>query len=334
MRELPRPILAGLGIVGVVLLVGTSVIVLAYGQGHYDDGFRITATFPTSSQGLYTDGGSDVKVRGINVGTVDDIELLADGRARITLFLDPDVRIPATASASIEPLSVFGPKFVRVDPGDDELTGPFLAAGGEIARTATAVELTEVLDRATAVFQTIDPQELVSIIDAVSEGVDGLGPGIGASIDATAALVGIAHEHIPDTQRFLSDLAAITTAAADRSATFVTTVDDLRTLLPVIADHGDDLDALLDQTTTIAATAAGLFEDNRQELATTIEAFATLVHGVYGESARIPDLLDLVGTFFGRLSDVIRIPAPGGAQMAALRGFISLDLCTIYGVCP
>jgi phospholipid/cholesterol/gamma-HCH transport system substrate-binding protein len=327
-------LLAGIGVAASVLLVGTSVVVLAYGQGYYDDGYELTAVFATSSQGLYTDGGSDVKLRGINVGTVGDIELLDDGRARITLVIDPGVQIADTASATVEPLSVFGPKFVRIDPGEHELTGPFLAEGGEITETSTAVDLIEVIDQATALFERIDPQELVAIIDAVAEGVDGLGPELARTLDATAELVDVAYRHRDDVSVFLTDVASLATASAARGDQLVETVADLRALVPSLNERADDLDGLLAQTTSIATVASELLDEHRDEVDATIRAVAALVHGVYGSSSELPDLLDLVGTFFGRLADVIRVPGPNDSRLAALRGFIAVDPCLVQGICP
>src|SRR3546814_18134858 len=85
-----------------------------------------------------------VKLRGGNVGEVSGVGLRDDGRARVKLFIDGDVRVPADALASIEPLSIFGPKFVRIDPGEHEGAGPFLEDGGEITRTQTPRELPDI----------------------------------------------------------------------------------------------------------------------------------------------------------------------------------------------
>jgi phospholipid/cholesterol/gamma-HCH transport system substrate-binding protein len=334
MHEIPRVVLAGIGMAAALLVFGTSVVVLAYGQGAYDDGYHVTAVFPRSSQGLYTDGGSMVKLRGLDIGTVDAIELLPDGRAEITLFLDADIRVADTAVASIEPLSVFGPKFVHIDPGEHERSGPYLADGDEIAFTAAPVELTDVLDGATAVLNEVDPQELVSIVDAVAEGVDGLGLLIGAGIEAGATLVGVAADHVEDTRQFLTDLATVATTAAGSTHAALSTVSDLRTLLATVNEHPDDVGVLLEQTVAISNRFAALLDDNRHEFGVTIESIAQLIHGVYEQSEHIPDLIDLIGTFFGRLSDVIRLPGPEGTTLAGLRGFISLDLCLVYGICP
>lgn len=330
----PRRIELGIGLATVALVAGLVVVMIQFGRGYYDGGYEISAIFPSSSQGLFTDGGSDVKVRGLNVGTVSGIELLDDGRARVTLRLDEGVLLPDTAAASIEPLSVFGPKFIRIDPGAHEASGPYLDPGDTIVDTRTTADLTETLDTAAHLLEGIDPAELASIFEAVTESVDGLGPAIGRTIDSSAALAGVAADHVADLEQFLVDLATLSGTFGAHAEEIVATVDGLSQLVPALTADPEQFGELLDVTTGIATTFAGLLEDNRADLDATFIALAAFVGGVYQESEDIPEVLALIGTFFGRLSDVIRMPAAGGRQMAALRGFIGLDACLVFGICP
>src|SRR3546814_1246928 len=74
MQHIPERVRAVFGLAGALALAGTIAVVLAYGQGYYDDGYEPEAVFPSSSQGLFTDGGSSVKLRGVNVGEVSGVE--------------------------------------------------------------------------------------------------------------------------------------------------------------------------------------------------------------------------------------------------------------------
>jgi len=333
-HDLPRPIRAAFGCIGALLLIAVSTIALRYGSGYFDGGYELTATFPTSSQGLYTDGGSDVKLRGINIGTVSGIELLPDGRARVTLFIDDGVLVPDTAVASIEPLSVFGPKFIRIQPGEHEGTGQDLADGEAIKETLAPVELTDILASATKLFGNIDPHDLVVILDTIADGVGGLGPEIGRTIDASGELLDVGARHDADIRKFLTDLAALSTTLADHADDVVSIVDDLHSAVPVLTEQPDRLGDLLDATTAISSSFADLLEDNADELDSTITAVATFIDGVDARASEVPEFISLIGSFFGRLSDVIRFDGPADKQMAGLRGFIALDLCLVYQVCP
>ena len=332
--HIPRSIRAGLGCVGVVLAVAVTAVAIAYGNGDFEQGYEVHATFPHSTQGLYTDGGSDVKLRGVNIGSVSGIDLQDDGRVRVTLRIDDAQRVPADVVASIEPLSIFGPKFVQLDPvAEGDRSDDQLEEGDEIERTMAPVELTDILASATRLFEQVDPQDVVVILRTVADGVGGLGDEIGRSIDAGSELLDIAERHNADTQVFLRDLAALAATLADHAEDARSITEDLAATLPTVTRQPGRLDDLLDATSAIAGSFADLIADNDEELDATIRAVATFVDGVDARAEQIPDLLHLIDSFFGRLADVIRFDAPGDLQMAGLRGFISLDPCLVYGVC-
>lgn len=332
-HDLPRRLRVAVGWTGFVLLAGLTVVALRYGTGYFDGGYDLYATFPSSSQGLYTDGGSDVKLRGVDIGTVAGIDLQDDGRVRVKLQIDPGIEVPNTVVASIEPLSVFGPKFIRLLPDAREDTGAPLREGDEIAETLAPVELTDILASATELFEEVDPNDLVTIFRTIADGVGGLGDEIGRTIDNSGALLEVGARHVDDTRRFLADLAALATTLADHADDARSITDDLATVLPVLADDPGRVDELLDATSAISGSFADLIEQNGEELDATIRAVATFIDGVATRAEEIPDFLHLIDSFFGRLSDVIRFDAPGSKQMAGLRGFIALDPCLVYGVC-
>src|SRR3546814_798255 len=65
--DLPRRHLALAGLTAIVFSAAVGLVLLAYGRGDFDDTYELSAVFPTSSQGMFTDGGTEVKMRGINV---------------------------------------------------------------------------------------------------------------------------------------------------------------------------------------------------------------------------------------------------------------------------
>jgi phospholipid/cholesterol/gamma-HCH transport system substrate-binding protein len=272
-----------------------------------------------------------VKLRGVNVGEVAGIELQDDGRALITLSLHDGVQVPDTAVASIEPLSIFGPKFVRLDPGDHEMSGPFLGDGDEIAETRTQRELTDILASTTELLGHIDPMDLVTIVDAIAEGVGGMGPQLGRTIDASSTLATVAAAHADDLRQFLVDAAVLTGTLAAHGDDIVTIGEDIDTAAAL--DDPGRLDQLLDTTTGLSTQLAALLRDNQANLDVTLRSVASFVGGIHGEVDKIPQLIDLLDSFFGRVADVIRMPGPAGTTLGALRGFPSFDLCLIYGIC-
>lgn len=81
---------------------------------------------------------SPVEIAGIEVGLVQAIGL-EENRARVTLLLQPSVKITADAAATIRTRGVMGDKFVEIDPGTAAF--PVLGDGGRIVHGETPADL-------------------------------------------------------------------------------------------------------------------------------------------------------------------------------------------------
>jgi phospholipid/cholesterol/gamma-HCH transport system substrate-binding protein len=85
---------------------------LSFGRGK--EGRTVTVDFDNVA-GL--DEKSAVRVAGVRKGKVDKIEVLPNGKARVTLKIEDDVPLHANAVAHIANLGLLGEKYVELDPG-------------------------------------------------------------------------------------------------------------------------------------------------------------------------------------------------------------------------
>lgn len=120
-------------ILGAVVLV-TALVFLVFAlntaQVRAVDGYKVTAAF--FKVGGLTNG-SDVRINGIKVGTVNDLSIDAGTYdAVVSMSVRSDVKIPADSVAAIGSAGIIGSKFVSIQPGGAK---EYLADGGKIART-------------------------------------------------------------------------------------------------------------------------------------------------------------------------------------------------------
>ncbi len=120
-------------VLGAVVLV-TALVFLVFAlntaQVRTVDGYKVSAAF--FKVGGLTNG-SDVRINGIKVGTVSDLNLDAGTfDAVVSMSIRPDVKIPADSVAAIGSAGIVGSKFVSIQPGGAK---DFLDEGGKIART-------------------------------------------------------------------------------------------------------------------------------------------------------------------------------------------------------
>ncbi len=129
--------------VGFFVLIGLVCLAyLAINLGKMEiigTGYQIFANFDNAS-GLKT--GAAVEVAGVEVGRVDSIGLTPLFQARISLKLEPGVKVHDDAIASIRTKGIIGDKFVKLSPGSSEKLIP---AGGKIINTESTIDLEELL---------------------------------------------------------------------------------------------------------------------------------------------------------------------------------------------
>jgi len=136
----------------IVLLAAAGFVALAYeaADAKGSGGYEIAAEFG-STGGLSI--GDDVRISGIKVGQItaqhlDPITYVA----KISMAIDPAIKIPSDSSARITAASLLGGNYLELMPGASTET---LAAGGVIYDTRDPVSLSDLLGK--AVFSSNNP---------------------------------------------------------------------------------------------------------------------------------------------------------------------------------
>src|SRR5438874_551047 len=167
------------GLITLTLAASLIVFGVLVGAGKLAPKYHISGTFSSAGQGLLP--GSDVKVHGINIGQVTGVRLVK-GKARVGMKIEKGEKVPADSSATIRPKTLFGEKFVDIDPGPNEARGPFLKSGDVIRKTVGGFELERVLTDLYPILKAIRPEELTVVLDTLAQGGAGLGDRINRQI--------------------------------------------------------------------------------------------------------------------------------------------------------
>ena len=107
--------------VGVVVILGA--IVLSYmtfkvgGFSLGDKGYRVSVVFPTV---LGLEKRAPVRISGVAVGTVEEINLEKRGGAIVALLINQGIEIPKDSSANIASSGLLGDRFVEILPGQSK----------------------------------------------------------------------------------------------------------------------------------------------------------------------------------------------------------------------
>lgn len=169
--------------------------------------------------------GHSVQIADVRVGEVTGIELTDDHRARTTLEVDGDVRVPARTQAYLRTTSLLGEKFIELRPldVDDPTRGPFLDDGDVLEQTAEAPELELITDQAVRLLGGVISTDLATLIETGAEGFGGRGE---------------------ELRSLVEDVSTISRTLAERTGAITTIIDRLGGASATLAAGSGDVDAL------------------------------------------------------------------------------------------
>ena len=132
----------------VVLAIAALFLVFAYKNSdlHVMQGYPVTANFPMVD-GLKE--GLDVKINGVKIGSIAELHLITNPGpnqylVRVTMMIDPTVRLPSDTMALVATESLLGGKYMSLEPGvDDEAVK--VDGTGRITRTQAPLRLDDLI---------------------------------------------------------------------------------------------------------------------------------------------------------------------------------------------
>ena len=131
--------------VGIFVLIGAICLgYLAIRLGKVElfgaTGYVVYADF-SSVAGLKV--GDPAEIAGVRVGKVESLGL-AEDRARVTLRVDPQIKLQDDVIASVRARGLIGDKFVLIAPGASD---KIIAPGGMIRETESPQDITDLIGK-------------------------------------------------------------------------------------------------------------------------------------------------------------------------------------------
>src|SRR4051794_38151941 len=254
---------------GVLLLaVAASLVALSILQFNqvFTPADRVTVHI--SRAGLQLLPGSDVKERGLIVGSVENISSTGSG-ADITLRLKPSEakQIPANVRVRLLPKTLFGEKYVDLVP-PAQPSGAFLADGAVIDedQTRTTLEIDEALDDLLPTLRAVPPVELNHTLTALATALSGRGEELGQTIDDLDAYLRAFNPHLPRLQHDMQALGTVTHTYATAAPALLRMLGNLTVTSTTIVEQQRQISAFLDDVTGTADATRDLLARNAGNL--------------------------------------------------------------------
>lgn len=269
--------------------------------------------------------GAPVMFADVTVGSVSNITLTDDNRAKLTLSIEESADVPADVIAKVRRTSVIGEKFVALEPMEDAGPEP-LEDGATIRDSEVVPDFEQLVSSGTALLGAVSANELALLLDEGARGFGGNGGDLRTvlegfdtvmasyasrtetignlirSIDAFAASVG---PHAEAHAEALANLSEATRILAEERVALMDLLQRLRDLSVegrrIFDTHMDRMQRQLNGLRVVT----DVLRERQKELGLLLENLP--IHNSTITSALIDDYAQV-------LNDIILCGVPGGGE--------------------
>ncbi|WP_292672376.1 MCE family protein [Nocardioides sp.] len=238
-----------LGIFSIVSVLVTGLLAAIMGNIGFGAGTEYKAIFTTASM---LEKGDDVRVAGVSVGEVKDVDHHDRNHAIITFRVKSDVPLTTASRAEVRFLNLVGDRYLALEAGADAGAGRL--EGGDtlpVEQTSPALDLTTLFNGFKPLFQALQPEQVNELSMNLVQVLQGEGGTIQGLLEKTASL---------------------TTTLADRDQLIGEVVDNLNTTLATVNSRSE-------QVTQLVVELEGWMTDlaaDRQVIGSSLDSISDL----------------------------------------------------------
>ncbi|GAY14001.1 MCE family protein [Mycobacterium sp. shizuoka-1] len=255
----------------VVAAAGTMVATTALFSGALRD--YVTVTLISDRAGLVMDRGAKVKLRGVQIGRVDQVTG-EQGQVRLTLEIEPEQMkfIPANVDAHIRAGTLFSGKFVELDYPSDP-SPQRLAPDAVITSDNVSTEINTLFRDVNDILKQVDPAKLQAVLSALAEGLRGHGATLGQSITDANEVMTQVNARTETIAADRQSVRQLTAAYSDAAQNILSTLDAAATTSATVRGDAQALDAVLTGVAGLARSGIDLMGSSQANLTTAVSSF-------------------------------------------------------------
>ncbi|MEW2295366.1 MCE family protein [Streptomyces sp. NPDC006743] len=239
-----------------------------------------------------------VKVDDVAVGRVTAIRL--DGwKARVTMKINGDVRLPADAGARLEQSSLLGEKYVQLVAPAKDTGGGHLTDGSEIpiTRTGRNTEVEEVFGALSLLLNGGGVNQLKTITRELNTAIGGREPEVRSMLRRVDTLVTDLDRHRGDITDALDGVNRLAATLAHRKTDVQTVLTGLSPGLKTLDEQRGALLTMLRSLDTLSGVAVSTINAGKDDMVADLKALAPTLKALADAGADLPDSLQVLLTY-------------------------------------
>lgn len=253
-----------IGIAGLLVLVLGFLLAMNFERLPLVGGTSHVAEF-SEAAGLQPD--NEVRVAGVRVGSVTDVELVGD-RVRVAFRVD-DAWVGDQSAAAIRVKTLLGQKYLALDPrGDEELAS---SDPIPLQRTMAPYDVMEAFSDLSGTLDDVDTGQLAESFRTLSDTFSDTPEDVSGALDGLSALSQTISARDQQLKELLGNTERLSRTVAERNAEFERLLEDGNELLAEIQNRRESVSSLLRGTQELSRELTALVEDNEEQIGPALE---------------------------------------------------------------
>ncbi len=249
---------------------------LPFAAGNGDDALTVTVHLANA---VNQAPNSEVKVNDVTVGSVRRIAF-DDWHARLTLGLNPDVRLPANAQARVGQKSLLGAEYLKLSPPTSDQPRGTLTDGAVIPLSSTGryPETEELFAALATVLNGGGLSQIETITSELNKAFNGREADIRQLVAHLGTLIGTLDEQRAEIVTATEGVNNLSDSFADDRRTLSRALETLPRAVDVLRDERKELTNTLDDLAEFGDSTTDLLTTNRVQLKRNLANLRPILH--------------------------------------------------------
>lgn len=283
---------ATIGIAGVVVILAlTATSFLLDSLPFVGAGPKYTAYF---SEAAGLQGGNEVRVAGVKVGVVTDVDL--DGDRVEVGFRAKDAWLGDDTRASIQIKTVLGQKYLALEPaGTEELdtSDPI-----PLERTVAPYDVVTAFSSAAETLEAIDDRKLAESLDTLTDAMQASPDEFRGAVDGVARLSQTLSSRDAELRELLEATRTSSRILAERNDDFRRLIVGTGQLLGELNSRSEALELVLASTRGLSVELRRFVADNEAEFGPTLESLDSALEVLTDHEAELRKSIHNLAPFY------------------------------------
>ena len=238
--------------------------------------------------------GDDIRVAGVRVGTVSEVEIIDRSRALVTFSVDDDASVNGGTNAAIRYRNLVGQRYISLtqEVGDTQRLPD--GATIPVSRTRAALDLTVLFNGFKPLFQALSPEDVNQLsyeLIQVFQGEGGTLEGLLAHTASVTSTLADRDEVIGD---LIDNLSLVLDHVADRDEQLTRLIQSFRTLVGGLKKDRFAILGSLEEVSTLSVETASLIDGIREPLVKDIKELRTVAGNIDKNKAELDRALQVL----------------------------------------